>query len=439
MFNQMMGDIDNSGLLLLFVMVVVAVIWLTTRRNKTKFIHQAQNLEERGYYMDALDLLARHSLEESAKLVLRSPEGSQVLALRRLEKRFPLHKIERVFLRLARSNLTEQDPHAATKAFVLAKKPFAAAKVFVDSGLEYIPAAIQVIDQNLSLIHDRDQAIRNLAKHAYNSQKFMEAAELLRTVGAEEEANAVLIAAATEMKRKGLDDVASQYITSAGQSGVALQHYLNNVTSHLEKGEIEPMRRSLAIVKNIITSLPDQERKVIPEQFGTQMKEIREYERVLKILDSARDLLRKKETNQAIALYDELLDSLGKKSPTPVLAEAGLANEKSNPAYAAKLYRRAAHRARSGAPQAADSFLKRANTLAGSRVGPSDKLDIDFMEEVEEFCSVCRMTILEAKKTLVRCPECGSPAHYAHLAEWLKINAKCPICKNRIKIARPSK
>ncbi|MFW9778762.1 MAG: hypothetical protein ACFFE8_07905 [Candidatus Heimdallarchaeota archaeon] len=436
MFNQLMGGMDNPSLLIVFGSVIVIIIWLTTRKNKSKYIQQAQNLEERGQYMDALDLLARHSLEESAKLVLRSPEGSQVLALRRLESRFPSQKLERAFLRLARSNFAQRDPHAAAKAFVLAKKPFAAAKVFTDSGIDYVPAAIQVIDQNLSLIHDRDQAIRNLAKHAYNNQKFMEAAELLRTIGAEEEANAVLIAAATEMKQKGLDDVARQYVTSAGQSGVALQYYLNNVTNHLEKGEIEQMRRSLAIVKNISDNLPDQEKKIIPEQFTKHLKTIKEYERILKILDSARDILRKKETNQAIALYDELLDSLGTDTPTPILAEAGLANEETNPTYAAKLYRRAADRARSLAPQAAESFLRRANILVGSQVGTSNGVDTDFMEEVEEFCTVCRMPISE-NRSLVRCPECGSPAHYAHLAEWLKINAKCPICKNRIKITRP--
>ena len=56
--------------------------------------------------------------------------------------------------------------------------------------------------------------------------------------------------------------------------------------------------------------------------------------------------------------------------------------------------------------------------------------------EVEEYCSVCRMKITE-ESTIVRCPQCGSPAHFAHLAEWLKIRGACPICKKKVKVTRP--
>ena len=138
-------------------------------------------------------------------MVLRTPEALQVLVLRKLERKYSLRQIEKIFIQLARTNISRNDPHAAAAAFVLARKPFAAAKVYIDfGGLEFIPAAIQILDRNQSLIHDRDQAIRNLARHAYNKQKYMEAAELLNTIGAEEEANTVLIAAATEMRKQGL-------------------------------------------------------------------------------------------------------------------------------------------------------------------------------------------------------------------------------------------
>ena len=97
--------------------------------------------------------------------------------------------VERAFLRLARIYGGKNDPHKTSRAYLFAKKPFAAAKAYIDhGGVDYIPAAIQVIDQNSRFIHDRDQSIRNLAKHAYQNQKYMEAAELLRTIGADEEA-----------------------------------------------------------------------------------------------------------------------------------------------------------------------------------------------------------------------------------------------------------
>jgi len=411
---------------------------INARRSSTKYLSKAKDLAEQGKYLEALDLYSRHSLEEAASLVLRTPEASQVLALRILEKKFLKQKIEKTFIQLARSNLVRNEHHSAANAFVLAKKPFAAAKVFVDvGGLEYVPTAIQILDRNISLIHNRNQAIRNLAKHAYNNQKFMEAAELLRTIGAEEEANTVLIAAATEMRRKGLDKAAEEYLTSAGRPGVALQHYLREVETLLKRGEIEKLRRNLAIVRNIIEGLPAKGKKVITQELHPQIIELEEWSRQLKILDSARDILRKKNTHQAIALYDELLENLGKKTPAVILAEAALANEKDNPQYASKLYFQAAKQVES--PRAAESFKMRANSLmvlGSDQISPAIESTVEIIEDVEEFCSVCRMKIT-TPSDLVRCPECGSPAHYTHLAEWLKIRGVCPICKKRVRVVRP--
>jgi hypothetical protein len=432
----MNGDI--TFLLVLFIIVVLFIV-INARRSSNKYLRKAKDLEEEGKYLDALSLYSRHSLEEAARLVLRTPEASQILALRVLEKKFHKQKIEKTFIQLARSNLMRNEHHSAANAFVLAKKPFAAAKVFVDvGGLEYVPTAIQILDKNISLIHDRNQAIRNLAKHAYNNQKFMESAELLRTIGADEEANTVLIAAATEMRQKGLDQAAEEYLTSAGRPGVALQHYLKEIDILLKRGEIEKLRRVLAIARNIIEGLPAKEKEAITKELRPQLIEMDEWGRQLKILDSARDILRKKNTHQAIALYDELLESLGKKTPALILAEAALANETENPQYASKLYFQAAKQVES--PRAAESFKIRANRLmvrANDQISPTIGSTVEIIEDVEEFCSVCRMKIT-LSSNLVRCPECGSPAHYSHLAEWLKIRGVCPICKKRVKVVRPA-
>lgn len=432
----MNGDI--TFLLVLFIIVVLFIV-INARRSSNKYLRKAKDLEEEGKYLDALSLYSRHSLEEAARLVLRTPEASQILALRVLEKKFHKQKIEKTFIQLARSNLMRNEHHSAANAFVLAKKPFAAAKVFIDvGGLEYVPTAIQILDKNISLIHDRNQAIRNLAKHAYNNQKFMESAELLRTIGADEEANTVLIAAATEMRQKGLDQAAEEYLTSAGRPGVALQHYLKEIDILLKRGEIEKLRRVLAIARNIIEGLPAKEKEAITKELRPQLIEMDEWGRQLKILDSARDILRKKNTHQAIALYDELLESLGKKTPALILAEAALANETENPQYASKLYFQAAKQVES--PRAAESFKIRANRLmvrANDQISPTIGSTVEIIEDVEEFCSVCRMKIT-LSSNLVRCPECGSPAHYSHLAEWLKIRGVCPICKKRVKVVRPA-
>ncbi len=437
----MIGMNGESVFLIVLVFLIIFIILLATRKSSKKYIQRAHELEQQGRHLDALDLFARDSLEQAANMVLRTPEASQILVLRRLEKKYTPLQLEKTFIRLARTNMNRNDPHAAAAAFALAGKPFAAAKVYIDhGGLEFIPAAIQILDRNVTAIHNRDQAIRNLARHAYNNQKFAEAAELLRTIGAVEEANTVLIAAATEMQKRGLVEEAEYYLTSVGRPIIALNHYLREVQDNLQQGSVEKMRRSLTIAKDIVERLPSDEKQLIKEDLTPLVKKITEYDRLLKILDSARDILRKKNINQAIALYDELLESLGDEAPTPILAEAALANEERNPQYASKLFREAAQRAKS--PRAAESFNMRAKKLevmAKKRIPHVERPKEEFLQaEVEEFCSVCRMKISDPT-SLVRCPECGTPAHYSHLAEWLKIRRHCPICKKKIKVTRPKK
>ncbi len=431
----------ESIFLIVIVLIIIFIIIITSRKGSEKYVKKAHELEQQGRHLDALDYFARDSLEQAANLVLRTPEASQILVLRRLEKKFSPQQIEKTFLRLARSNLKRNDPHAAASAFVLAKKPFAAAKVFIDiASPEYIPAAVQIIDKNISLIHNRDQAIRNLARHAYDNKKYMEAAELLRTVGADEEANTVLIAAATEMRKQGLVEAAERYMTTISKPFVAINHYLQEVQDNLQEGNIEKMRRALTITKDITEKLPSEEKKHLKEDIDPLIKKITEYDRLLKILDSARDILRKKNSYQAIVLYDELLESLGEEAPAPILAEAALANEEKDPQYASKLFQKAAQQAKS--PRAAESFKMRAKKLEVMAKGRFSQVETStaeiFQAEVEEFCSVCRMKITDPS-TLIRCPDCGSPAHYSHLAEWLKIRGVCPICKKKVKILRPKK
>ena len=436
--------IDMNGesvFLIVLVFLIIFIILLATRKSSKKYIKRAHELEQQGRHIDALDLYARDSLEQAANMVLRTPEASQILVLRRLEKKYTPLQLEKAFIRLARTNMSRNDPHAAASAFALAGKPFAAAKVYVDlGGLEFIPAAIQILDRNVTVINNRDQAIRNLARHAYNNQKYAEAAELLRTIGADEEANTVLIAAATEMQKQGLVEEAEHYLTSVGQPIIAIKHYLREVQDNLQQGSVEKMRRSLTIAKDIVERLPSDEKQLIKEDLAPLVKKITEYDRLLKILDSARDILRKKNINQAIALYDELLESLGEEAPTPILAEAALANEERNPQYASKLFQQASQRAKS--PRAAESFNIRAKKLeimAKRRIPHVERPKEEILQaEVEEFCSVCRMKISDPT-SLVRCPECGTPAHYSHLAEWLKIRRNCPICKKKIKVTRPKK
>ncbi|MHA2054260.1 MAG: hypothetical protein ACXAB2_11925 [Candidatus Hodarchaeales archaeon] len=423
------------GLIGLFILIL-----RNSCGSKNKQLQKAAYLEEQGRFLDALSIYSRISLERAANMVIRTPEASQILVLRRLEKQFNIIRIEKMFIRLAKEYSRKGDPHKASKAYVFARKPFAAAKSYIDiGGVEYVPAAIQVIDQNIQFIHDRDQAIRNLARHSYNTQKFLEAAELLRAIGAEEESNTVLIAAASELKKQGFDSLAKKYIASTKHPQKAVQRYLGEIETAFTKGDIEQVRRTLSITKGLLGNLSDESQNTDMKPASEFKVKVDEFDRKLKILDSARDLLRKKNLNQSIVLYEELIESFGDEVPGFIIAEAALSNEDQNPSYSVALYNRAAELIESR--QAADSFRRRARKVEfETKQGDSSFLTAKneiFGTKVEENCSVCRMEIQEVSK-LVRCPDCGSPAHYSHLAEWLKIRGYCPICKKKIKIKQTS-
>ncbi|MFW9990759.1 MAG: hypothetical protein ACFFD4_01745 [Candidatus Odinarchaeota archaeon] len=48
-------------------------------------------------------------------------------------------------------------------------------------------------------------------------------------------------------------------------------------------------------------------------------------------------------------------------------------------------------------------------------------------------CQICKKAIT-SKADHECCPECLSHFHYSHLAEWLKIKGKCPVCKKNMRV-----
>ena len=51
----------------------------------------------------------------------------------------------------------------------------------------------------------------------------------------------------------------------------------------------------------------------------------------------------------------------------------------------------------------------------------------DFCLEETTTCSICKLKIDKNEK-IYRCPECRSPFHIEHLADWLNENSDCPVC-----------
>ena len=102
--------------LIAFVFLIIFIIFLSTRKSSDKNIRKARELEQQGKFLDAFDYYSRISLEQVANMVLRTPEALQVLVLRKLERKYSPRQIEKVFIQLARTNISRKDPHAAASA-----------------------------------------------------------------------------------------------------------------------------------------------------------------------------------------------------------------------------------------------------------------------------------------------------------------------------------
>jgi hypothetical protein len=154
------------------------------------------------------------------------------------------------------------------------------------------------------------------------------------------------------------------------------------------------------------------------------------------MLDSARDLLRNNDIEHAQIVYAELIDSLRDMTPSSIYAEAALSYEGTEPQTAEEYYREAAQKAKT--LEARQSFLQRAHQASQMVTTTRRELTVATAPSttplpVAEDCCVCRMRIKESDD-FVRCEHCGSPAHRAHLGEWLKIRGTCPVCRQRTSI-----
>ena len=96
-------------------------------------------------------------------------------------------------MKLGDSYSTQNQPAFAASAFLLAEMPWRAAQTYISS--KNVPAAIDIINTTPIFSQDKNKATRNLAKYAFDNNHPTEAAYLLQSIGAEDEAVAVLIAA----------------------------------------------------------------------------------------------------------------------------------------------------------------------------------------------------------------------------------------------------
>ena len=189
------SQIDPFGLSLL-ILIVSLVGYSLKQTSKSKQIKKAENLiiREPRNYSKALEIfIGIKDWTSAADCIVKSPPGTQILLLRRLQNFLPQNRLKSIFLRLGDNYSSTTNYEFASSAYLLAEMPWRAAQTHIYSG--NISSALEILNTSPVFANDRIKAVRNLAKYSYDNNKPVESARLLQSIGAEDEAVAVLIAA----------------------------------------------------------------------------------------------------------------------------------------------------------------------------------------------------------------------------------------------------
>ncbi|MFW9929691.1 MAG: RING finger protein, partial [Candidatus Thorarchaeota archaeon] len=362
--------------------------------------------------------------------IVNAPSGTQILLFHRLQNRIDPNRIKSIFLTLGDEYLRNRNRIKAAVAFNYAGLPWKAAQVYILEGMDYIDEAIRVIDDNPLLIRDRERAIRNLAKFAFENQHIVEAAELLRIIGAEEEASAILVASGKTI------DTLPQRRSEKGIDSINQQLHL--AIAKMKQGKFQETEELLMKVNPLINTL----KKDTSIEVQNLLRDFTRIQTSLRNLKRAREAYKNNQMSQAQVAYSELLDYAGEYFPAEVYAEAGLAYEQSSPEISREYYLVASEKGVTS--QAQTTYRNRAQNLltnipvqVAKSATPAKKLTplvssstVTTSSQIER-CSICKMPITPGEE-IAKCGSCESIGHYGHLAEWIKIKGTCPVCRKKL-------
>ena len=469
----------------LFLIVIGIIFWSLRESGRTKKLKKANFLlDVKSNYNKALETyIGIKDWEKAGETIVKSPQGTQILLLRKLQSYLPQSKIKSIFMKLGEYYSSQHESNLAASAFQLADMPWRAAQSYIIS--KDVNAAIDLINTTPVFSQDRIKATRNLAKFAYDHNYPVESAQLLQSIGAEDEAVAVLIAAgrsssilsrsntparttipvqsqptvvnsnSSSTKSKTTSTPNNSVQTKGPKSSISdrsdvkpsspyavIQKELQASQEKLKNGKISEAEEILLRFTNLIEKLPADE-----SQESLELKnEFTKTNESIKRLNDARYSFKNRKIEQAQIIYSELLESAGDLFPAEIFAEAGLAYEyePADKELASEFFVEASRKAKTD--QAARKYKERADLLieslhddlpnapTGEKVVVGKKLTVDPNEK----CCVCRRPVGTSGE-VVQCNSCKSVAHYPHMAEWLKIKGVCPVCKQKLSMPETTK
>ncbi|MFX1251027.1 MAG: hypothetical protein ACFFCZ_05425 [Promethearchaeota archaeon] len=402
---------------LILIPLVLVVIFILQFQRRQK-LRKAEGYKSRGQYIEAANLFAKLDLRRGVKMLIEVPDATQILVLRHLESRSTRSAVNKILIELAKQYTREKHPEKAIVAYTLAERIWAAAQIYIESyenENESVKNAVALIDQNPHLVRRREDAIRNLSRYAFEKRKYIASAELLKTVGAIEEANALLVAMSDKISHRSVQKTKNIYVQRAIKG--------------LETGDFETAKNELTYAQQLLSK-----NKTQVQMKEVQEQQIYEIQQILRMIDISRQYLKRNLWQQAQVAYNEMLDRFKTndiKIPGIIYAELALAYEDSEPSKAIIFYNLAATKLNTDAK---GTFLNRAKQIqekSRHALSRSNK-ELGLIEDLG-YCSVCKMKINGPEDHYV-CPHCAAPAHYSHLAEWVKIRGTCPVCRKTISL-----
>ena len=179
--------------LIILLSLIGIIAWSLRESSKKNKIKKADAYISSQNFSKALDIfIGIKDWERAAEIVVKAPVGTQILLLRRLQANLSQSSLKNLFLKIGDKYRNTQYSELSAIAYQLAEMPWRAAQSYI--GTSRVDKAIEIINTSPVFANDRNRAIRNLAKYAYDTNHPLESARLLQSIGAEDEATAVLVA-----------------------------------------------------------------------------------------------------------------------------------------------------------------------------------------------------------------------------------------------------
>ena len=476
----------------LVIIIIGIIVWSLRESGKTKQLKKANEfLDVKANYNKALETyIGIKNWEKAGETVVKSPPGTQIVLLRRLQAYLPQSKLKSIFMKLGEYYSSRHETNNSASAFLLAEMPWRAAQSYVIGN--DVNAAIDVINTTPIFSQDKIKATRNLAKYAFDNNYSLEAAQLLQSIGAEDEAVAVLIAAGrnsnvlksdarfqtrqptpisqptnsslesniptssrTTTSVPTTNPIPVTNVVSSQKSEISKRSDINSTSpftvimqeltksqAKIKEGKIGEAEEILQRYTNLLDRIPLNE----SEESTKLRNDFVKVEQAIKRLNDARNAFKNRKIEEAQVIYSELLETTGDLFNAEIFAEAGLAYEyePADRELASEFFVEASKKAKT--PQAAQRYKERADILLESEdktlpeVPKTEKAVVGRQLTINpsERCCVCRRPI-GTEGEVVQCNNCKSVAHYPHMAEWLKIKGVCPVCKQKLSMPETTK